>query len=83
MDYKKSYILLQLGWICGISITFFGLWLSMKIEVMGNILAFFGFIAMLSGIGQGFLFFRCPKFPYGKKAKSLSRLRYTIRSELT
>lgn len=61
MDYKKSYILLHLGYICGIGITFFGLWLSMKIAVIGNILAFFGFIAMLLGIGQAFLFFRCPK----------------------
>lgn len=61
MDYKKSYHLLQAGVLGGAVAVFIGLGLSMKIVFLGNSIAFIGLAAMLGGILQAFIFYKCPK----------------------
>ena len=61
MDYKKSYYILQAGVLGGAVAVFIGLGLSMKIVLLGNSIAFIGLAAMLGGILQALIFYKCPK----------------------
>ena len=61
MSYKKSYFLLSIGVIVGAVVVFIGLGLGMKIGFLGNAVAFIGLVAMLGGIMQALIFFKCPK----------------------
>lgn len=61
MNYKKSYFLLSIGVIAGAVVVFIGLGLGMKIGFLGNVVAFIGLAAMLGGVVQALLFYRCPK----------------------
>lgn len=62
MDYKKSYYILEMGVLGGAGITFIGLWLGNKWDtsIIGNVIALTGLAIMLTGIGQAFLFYKCP-----------------------
>ena len=61
ISYKKSYFLLSIGVIVGAVVVFIGLGLGMKIGFLGNAVAFIGLVAMLGGIMQALIFFKCPK----------------------
>lgn len=61
MSYKKSYFLLSIGVIAGAIVVFIGLGLGMKIGFLGNMIAFVGLAAMLGGVVQALIFYRCPK----------------------
>lgn len=60
MDYKKSYTLLTAGILAGAAVVFLGLSISTKMGVIGNVTAVIGLAAMLGGLGQAFLFYKCP-----------------------
>jgi len=61
MTYKQSYSLLRMGVIGGAIIVFIGLSLGANGLIIGNALSVVGLIAMLSGLGQALLFYKCPK----------------------
>lgn len=60
MDCKKSYFLLNTGVLGGAAIVFMGLGIGVKSAALGNPIALLGLLAMLGGIGQAFLFYKCP-----------------------
>ncbi len=60
MDYKKSYLMLQIGVLGGAVIVFIGLLLVSKGIVVGNVLSVIGLVCMFGGLMQAFLFFKCP-----------------------
>ena len=61
MSYKKSSFLLSIGVIAGAVVVLIGLGIGMKIGFLGNVVAFIGLAAMLGGIAQALIFYRCPK----------------------
>ncbi len=60
MDYKKSYGILKIGVIIGAIIVFAGLSIGTKIPLLGNLVGVIGLIGMLVGIGQAFIYYKCP-----------------------
>lgn len=60
MDYKKSYTILNVSVIGGAVIVFIGLSIGTKIVLLGNFIGAVGIISMLAGIGQAFVYYKCP-----------------------
>ncbi|MGL4790242.1 MAG: hypothetical protein ACRCW1_02440 [Anaerotignaceae bacterium] len=57
MDYKKSYTMLSTGVFGGGVIVFLGLSVG---ELIGSVIGGIGVIAMLGGILQALIFYKCP-----------------------
>lgn len=60
MDYKKSYTILTMGVMGGAVIAFVGLSIGTKMALLGNFIGAIGIISMLAGIGQTFVYYKCP-----------------------
>lgn len=60
MDCHKSYDLMTAGVLGGAAVVFLGLSIGMKSAALGNPIALLGLFAMLGGIGQALLFYKCP-----------------------
>jgi len=60
LDYRKSYGLLTIGIWVGAAVVLLGLSLVTHSESVGAFIAIVGLLAMFAGIGQAFLFYKCP-----------------------
>lgn len=60
MDYQKSNLMLHIGMIGGAVICLIGLSIGTSIALVGNLIGALGLIAMLAGIGQAFVYYKCP-----------------------
>lgn len=60
MNHQMSYVLLNGGVLGGAALVFIGLSLSARLGLAGNLIAALGLAAMLAGIGQALIFYKCP-----------------------
>ncbi|MCI8848811.1 MAG: hypothetical protein HFF86_06000 [Oscillibacter sp.] len=63
MDYKKSYYLMSVGIWGGGIVVLIGMFLGTAgpgTMMLGNVIAGIGVAAMLLGIGQALVFYKCP-----------------------